>query len=137
VKYYFYKWRDDGTDQTIHDLLRWQVREKRGRLADPSLVVLDTQSLHAAAGVPAETTGRDANKKVPGRKRGRPTGLRTHVQRRRALRNYASTRRAPSSRICGLPPARPLLGFRSTTEIGNRASPPDPAGSGTMRWILK
>jgi transposase len=22
VKYYFYKWRDDGTDQTIHDLLR-------------------------------------------------------------------------------------------------------------------
>ena len=70
VKYYFYKWRDDGTDQTIHDLLRWQVREKRGRLADPSLVVLDTQSLHAAAGVPTDTTGRDANKKVPGRKRG-------------------------------------------------------------------
>ncbi|SCE55185.1 Putative transposase of IS4/5 family, partial [Streptomyces sp. di188] len=59
VKYYFCKWRDDGTDQTIHDLLRWQVREKRGRLADPSLVVLDTQSLHAAAGVPADTTGRD------------------------------------------------------------------------------
>ncbi|MEV8322009.1 transposase [Kitasatospora sp. NPDC056731] len=70
VKYYFYKWRDDGTDQTIHDLLRWQVREKRGRFADPSPVVLDTQSLHAAAGVPAGTTGRDPNKKVPGRKRG-------------------------------------------------------------------
>jgi transposase len=70
VKYYFYKWRDDGTDQTIHDLLRWQVRERKGRLADPSLVVLDTQSLHAAAGVPSGTTGRDANKKVPGRKRG-------------------------------------------------------------------
>jgi transposase len=70
VKYYFYKWRDDGTDQTIHDLLRWQVRESRGRKADPSLVVLDTQSLHAAAGVPAGTTGRDAAKKVPGRKRG-------------------------------------------------------------------
>ncbi len=33
-------------------------------------MVLDTQSLHAAAGVPAETTGRDAAKKVPGRKRG-------------------------------------------------------------------
>jgi transposase len=70
VKYYFYKWRDDGTDQVIHDLLRWQVREKKGRLADPSLVVLDTQSLHAAAGVPAKATGRDAAKKVPGRKRG-------------------------------------------------------------------
>lgn len=70
VKYYFYTWRDDGTDRTIHDLLRWQVRESRGRKADPSLVVLDTQSLHAAAGVPADTTGKDAAKKVPGRKRG-------------------------------------------------------------------
>ncbi|MFE3329822.1 hypothetical protein [Streptomyces sp. NPDC059176] len=48
MKYYFYKWRDDGTDQTTHDLLPWQVRESRGRKADPSLVVLDTQSLHAS-----------------------------------------------------------------------------------------
>lgn len=63
VKYYFYTWRDDGTDQTIHDLLRWQVREQMGRKADPSLVVLDTQSVHAAAGVPAGSTGRDAAKK--------------------------------------------------------------------------
>ncbi|WP_405561222.1 IS5 family transposase [Streptomyces canus] len=70
VKYYFYIWRDDGTDQTIHDLLRWQVREQMGRKADPSLVVLDTQSVHAAAGVPAGSTGRDAAKKVSGRKRG-------------------------------------------------------------------
>lgn len=69
VKYYFYRWRDDGTDQTIQDLLRWQLREKRGRLADPSLVILDTQSIHAAVGVPATTTGKDAAKKVPGRKR--------------------------------------------------------------------
>ncbi len=69
VKYYFYLWRDEGTDQDIHDLLRWQLREKRKRLADPSLVVLDTQSIHVAVGVPATTTGRDAAKKVPGRKR--------------------------------------------------------------------
>jgi len=67
--YYFAKWRDDGTDQAIHDLLRWHAREKKGRRADPTLVVLDTQSVHAAASVPAETTGRDAGKKVPGRKR--------------------------------------------------------------------
>jgi transposase len=33
VYYYFARWRDDGTDQAIHDLLRWQAREKRGRLA--------------------------------------------------------------------------------------------------------
>jgi transposase len=67
--YYFAAWRDDGTDQTVHDLLRWQLRESRKRLADPSLVVLDTQSIHAAVGVPADTTGKDASKKVPGRKR--------------------------------------------------------------------
>ncbi|MGW1848893.1 transposase [Streptomyces sp. NPDC001966] len=28
VKYYFHKRRDDSTDQTIHSLLRWQVRER-------------------------------------------------------------------------------------------------------------
>ncbi|WP_374058785.1 hypothetical protein [Planomonospora sp. ID91781] len=42
---------------------------QRGRSADPSLVVLDTQSVHAAAGVPSDTTGRDAGKKAPGRER--------------------------------------------------------------------
>ncbi|MFD4567471.1 transposase [Streptomyces sp. NPDC058467] len=35
----------------------------------PSLVLLDTQSIHVAVGVPATTTGRDAAKRVPGRKR--------------------------------------------------------------------
>ncbi|BDH12790.1 DDE transposase [Streptomyces hygroscopicus] len=68
--YYFALWRDDGTDKTVHDLLRWQVREKKKRLADPSLVALDTQSVHVAAGVPAATTGKDTAKRVPGRKRG-------------------------------------------------------------------
>ncbi|MFE4814874.1 IS5 family transposase [Streptomyces sp. NPDC056704] len=68
--YYFAAWRDDGTDQVIHELLRCQVRECARRLEDPTLVVLDTQSVHSAAGVPASTTGRDAAKRVPGRKRG-------------------------------------------------------------------
>jgi transposase len=63
VKYCFSARRDDGTDQTIHDLLRRQVREKARRKADPSPVVPDTQGVHAAAGVPAQTTGRDAAKK--------------------------------------------------------------------------
>ena len=67
---YFARWRDGGTDQVVHDLLRWHAREKKGRKADPGLVVLDTQSVHSAASVPAETTGKDAGKKVPGRKRG-------------------------------------------------------------------
>lgn len=68
--YYFALWRDDGTDQAIHDLLRCQAREKAGRAEDPSAVVLDTQSIRAANHVPAATTGKDAGKKVPGRKRG-------------------------------------------------------------------
>ncbi len=67
--YYFAAWRDDGTDQVIHELLRCQVRERASRLEDPTLVVLDTQSVPAAAGVPATTTGRDPAKRVPGRKR--------------------------------------------------------------------
>ncbi|WP_374772567.1 IS5 family transposase [Streptomyces sp. NBC_01310] len=67
--YYFAAWRDDGTDQVIHELLRCQVRERARRLEDPTLVVLDTQSVRVAAGVPASTTGRDASKRTPGRKR--------------------------------------------------------------------
>ncbi len=68
--HYLAAWRDDGTDQVIHQLLRCQVRERARRLEDPLLVVLDAQSVHAAAEVPASTTGRDPAKRVPGRKRG-------------------------------------------------------------------
>jgi transposase len=68
--YYFALWRDDGTDQAIHDLLRCQVRERAGRAEDPSAIGLDTQSIRAANHVPAATTGKDAGKKTPGRKRG-------------------------------------------------------------------
>jgi transposase len=68
--YYFALWRDDGTDQVIHDLLRCQARERAGRAEDPTAVVLDTQSIRAANHIPAATTGKDAGKKVPGRKRG-------------------------------------------------------------------
>ncbi|MFD8748118.1 IS5 family transposase [Streptomyces sp. NPDC059616] len=68
--YYFAAWRDDGTGQVIHELLRCQVRERARRLEDPTLVVLDTQSVHVAAGVPAVTSGHDPAKRVPGRKRG-------------------------------------------------------------------
>ncbi|MFF2431668.1 IS5 family transposase [Streptomyces mirabilis] len=68
--YYFAAWRDDGTDQQIHELLRCQVRERNRRLEDPTLVILDTHSVRAATGVPAATTGKDAAKRVAGRKRG-------------------------------------------------------------------
>ncbi|TMR31854.1 IS5 family transposase [Nonomuraea zeae] len=70
VYYYFGAWRDDGTNQTIHDLLRWQVREQAGRAEDPSAVVLDTQTVHTSVNAPADTTGLDPGKKSRGRKRG-------------------------------------------------------------------
>jgi transposase len=75
VYYYFAKWRDDGTDQVIHDLLRWEVREQAGRSADPSAVVLDSQTVHASVNAPADTTGLDAGKRSPGRKRGIATDV--------------------------------------------------------------
>ena len=70
VRYYFDVWKRDGLDRRINDVLRMMVREKAGRAADPSLVVLDSQSVRAAAGVPKATTGLDAAKKTPGRRRG-------------------------------------------------------------------
>ncbi|MFI0425022.1 IS5 family transposase, partial [Spongiactinospora sp. 9N601] len=75
VYYYFALWRDDGTTETLHDLLRCQVREAAGRTEDPSAVSLDTQTTHAAATVPADTTGLDAGKKSRGRKRGIATDV--------------------------------------------------------------
>lgn len=70
VFYYFTLWRQDGLNQRILELLCCQVREKARRLEAPSPVITDTQSVRAAAGVPKATTGLDAGKKTPGRKRG-------------------------------------------------------------------
>lgn len=69
VYYYFGLWRDDGTDRTLHDLLRWQVRESKGRREDPSAVVMDSQTVHVSLNAPKETTGLDPGKKSRGRKR--------------------------------------------------------------------
>ncbi|MFE2866016.1 IS5 family transposase [Embleya sp. NPDC059259] len=70
VFHYFTLWRPDGLDQRIQEIRRCRVRERSRRLEDPSLVIIDTRSVRVAAGVPKETTGLDANKKTPGRKRG-------------------------------------------------------------------
>ncbi|GII96374.1 IS5 family transposase [Sinosporangium siamense] len=75
VYYYFALWRDDGTTQTVHDLLRCRVREHVGRAEDPTAVAMDTQTVRAAAGVPAETTGLDPAKRSRGRKRGIATDV--------------------------------------------------------------
>lgn len=45
VLHYFRLWRDDGTLEAIHHALRLAVRQKVGKEAEPSAVVLDSQSV--------------------------------------------------------------------------------------------
>ena len=70
VRYYFDVWKREGLDRRINDMLRMTVRKRAGRDADPSLVVLDSQSVRVAAGVPNATTGLNAAGETPGRRRG-------------------------------------------------------------------
>ena len=43
--YYFRRWREDGTWETIHEALRGQVRRKGGREESPSAAIVDSQSV--------------------------------------------------------------------------------------------
>ncbi|GGN93516.1 hypothetical protein GCM10010112_81830 [Actinoplanes lobatus] len=72
--YYFALWRDDGTDQTIHDLLRCQTREKAGRREDPTAVAVDTQSIREANQPDASTRRTFGAGGGPRRRTGRKTG---------------------------------------------------------------
>ncbi|MFD5513674.1 transposase [Streptomyces sp. NPDC127051] len=67
--WYFTWWHDDGTVERIHDALRGKVREADGRNAEPSVGLIDSQSVRTADTVPAATRGFDAGKRVKGRKR--------------------------------------------------------------------
>jgi len=43
--HYFSRWKDDGTWKTIHDTLREKVRQKEGRVKQPSAGIIDSQSV--------------------------------------------------------------------------------------------
>lgn len=90
--YYFGKWRGDGTDQAIHDLLRRRVRESRGRHEDPSAIVMDAQTVHASGNALKETTELDPGQRSRGRKRGIATDVRPAHRRDRGRRERSRQR---------------------------------------------
>ena len=63
----FWRWRNDGTWQKIHDALRAKTRRAVGKKSTPTVAILDSQSIRTAEG--GEERGYDAAKKITGRKR--------------------------------------------------------------------
>lgn len=66
---YYAKWEVDGTAETVHDLLRQQVRVAKGRAATPTAAIIDSQSVKTSCNVGESSQGIDAGKKIKGRKR--------------------------------------------------------------------
>ena len=58
VYYYFKRFRQDGTWEQIHDLLRKRVRVKHGKQRQPSAAIIDSQSVKTTEkrGLVAATT---------------------------------------------------------------------------------
>ncbi len=68
VFYHFRQWQRRGKWFKAHEALRKATRRKAGRHPDPSVAVLDSQSVKTTA-EGARFRGFDGNKKVKGRKR--------------------------------------------------------------------
>lgn len=66
---FFSRWRAAGIFNLIRDQLRRHVRRTMGASPHPVAAVIDSQSVKVAATVPRSTSGYDAGKKIPGRKR--------------------------------------------------------------------
>ena len=44
----FWKWRNDGTWQKVHDALRAKVRKQNGKKSTPTAAIIDSQSIRTA-----------------------------------------------------------------------------------------
>jgi putative transposase len=67
VAYYFYKWVGDGTLEHINDCLREEIRIEVGKDPEPSVGIMDSQSVKTV--LSGEERGFDVAKQVKGRKR--------------------------------------------------------------------
>ncbi|MFD7324826.1 IS5 family transposase [Streptomyces sp. NPDC059875] len=69
VYVFFRRWRDKGLVKEFHDRLRGKTRAAAGRGPEPTAGIIDSQSVKAAASVPASSRGFEGGKKINGRKR--------------------------------------------------------------------
>lgn len=63
----FWRWKKSGAWKRIHDALRERVRLSGGKRRQPTVAIMDSQSVDTAEG--GEERGYDAGKQITGRKR--------------------------------------------------------------------